>query len=50
MVWDIGPVNEYGAQSAIISFVGVVIPKEYELRRQSHFIFISRCVATKKEI
>jgi hypothetical protein len=25
MVWNIGPVNEYEAQSAIIPFVGIII-------------------------
>jgi len=49
MVWNIGPVNEYEAQSAIIPFVGIIIRKEYELRQQCHFIFISRRVATPKE-
>jgi hypothetical protein len=24
MVWNIGPVNEYGAQNAIITFVGAL--------------------------
>jgi hypothetical protein len=42
MVWKIGPVNEYEAQSAIIPIVGIIIRKEYELRQQCHFIFISR--------
>jgi hypothetical protein len=32
MVWNIGPVNEYGAQSAIIPFFGIIIRKENELR------------------
>jgi hypothetical protein len=27
IVWNIGPVNEYGAQSAIITFVRVIIRK-----------------------
>jgi hypothetical protein len=40
---------ECEAQSAIIPFVGIVIRKGYEQRQQSHFIFISRRVATKKE-
>jgi hypothetical protein len=48
MLWCIGLVNEYEAQSAIIPFVSIIIRKEYELR-QCHFIFISRRVATKKE-
>jgi hypothetical protein len=26
-----GPVNEYGAQTAIIPFVGIIIRKDYEL-------------------
>jgi hypothetical protein len=48
MVWNIGPVNEYEAQSVIISFVGIIIQKEYELR-QCHLSSISRRVATKKQ-
>jgi hypothetical protein len=50
MVWNIGAVNEYEAQSAIIPFVGLTIRKEYELLQQCHFIFISQRAATKKEI
>jgi hypothetical protein len=49
MLWNIVLVNEYEAQSAIIAFVNI-IRKEYELRQKCHFIFISRRVATKKEI
>jgi hypothetical protein len=49
MVWNIGPVNEYEAQSAIIPFVVIIIRKEYELRQQCHLSFVSRRVATKKE-
>jgi hypothetical protein len=49
IVWNIGPVNEYEVQSAIIPFVGIIIRKEYKLRQQCHFIFISRHVATKKK-
>jgi hypothetical protein len=49
MVWNIGPVNEYEAQSAIISSVSIIIRKEYEIRQQCHFVFISRRVATSKE-
>jgi hypothetical protein len=49
MVWNIGPVNECETQSAITPFIGIIIPKEYELRQQCHFIFISQCVATKKK-
>jgi hypothetical protein len=49
MVWNIVPVNEYEAQSAIIPFVDIIIRKQYELRQQCHFVFISRRVATKKE-
>jgi hypothetical protein len=51
MVWNNGPVNEYEAQSEIIHFVSLIIMrKEHELRQQGHLIFISQCVATKKEI
>jgi hypothetical protein len=50
MVWNIGPVNEFEAKSAIIPFVGIIILKEYELGQQFHFIFISRRTATQKEI
>jgi hypothetical protein len=46
MVWNAGPVNEYEAQSKIILFVGIIIRKEYELRQQWQFVFISRRVAT----
>jgi hypothetical protein len=49
MAWNTGPVNESEAQSAIIPFVGI-IQKEYELRQQCNLIFISRRVATPKEI
>jgi hypothetical protein len=49
MVRNIGPVNEYEARSARIPFVCIIIRKEYELRQQRHFVFISRRVATKKE-
>jgi hypothetical protein len=31
MVWNIGPVNEYKAQGAIISFVDIIIRNEYGL-------------------
>jgi hypothetical protein len=51
MVGNIGPVIEYEAHSAIISFVGIIIRNEYELRQQCHFFFISsssRRVGTKK--
>jgi hypothetical protein len=34
-VWNIGPVNEYEAQSAIIHFVGIIIQKEYELQNNA---------------
>jgi hypothetical protein len=50
MVWNIGPVNGYKAQSAIFPFVGIIIRKEYELRQQYHFSFISRRVVTPKEM
>jgi hypothetical protein len=42
--------KRYGilSQSAIIPFVGTTIRKEYELRQQCHFIFITRRVATPK--
>jgi hypothetical protein len=49
MVWSIGPVNEFEAQSAFIPFVGIIMTKEQELRQEFHFIFISRRLATKKE-
>jgi hypothetical protein len=49
MVWNIGPVNEYEAQSAIIPIVGEIIRKGYELRKQCFLIFISRRVVTPKE-
>jgi hypothetical protein len=50
MVWNIGPVNEYEAQGAIIPFVGIIIRKEYELRQHCHFVFFFiRRVVTKKE-
>jgi hypothetical protein len=29
MVWNIGPVNEYEAQSPIIPFIGIIIRKGY---------------------
>jgi hypothetical protein len=47
--WNIGPVNECEAQSVIIPFVGIIIRKEYELRQQCHFVFISQRVATMKQ-
>jgi hypothetical protein len=31
MAWNIGPVNEYEAQSVIILFIDIIIQKEYEL-------------------
>jgi hypothetical protein len=40
MVWNIGPVNEYEAQSATIPFVCITTRKEYELRQQCHFILL----------
>jgi hypothetical protein len=49
MVWNTGTINEYEAQSTIIPFVGIIILKEYELRQQCHFAFISRCVLTPQE-
>jgi hypothetical protein len=48
MVWNIGLVNEYDAQSATIPFVGIIIRKEYELQQQCHFIVINRRVVTQK--
>jgi hypothetical protein len=48
IVWTIGPVNEYEAQTAIIPFVGVITRKQYVLRQQCHFVFISRRVGTKE--
>jgi hypothetical protein len=48
MVWNIGPLNECKAQSAIIPLVGIMIRKQYELRQKCHFVFVSRRVATKK--
>jgi hypothetical protein len=47
-IW--GPVNEYETQSETVPFVGIIIRKEYELRQQCNFLFISRRVATPKEI
>jgi hypothetical protein len=44
-VWNIDPVSEYEARSAIMRFVGITIRKGYELRQQCDFIFI----VTKKE-
>jgi hypothetical protein len=49
MAGIICPGNEYKAQSAIVLFIRIVIRKGYELRQQCHLIFISRCVATKKQ-
>jgi mitochondrial fission protein ELM1 len=49
MLWNIGPVNEYEAQSAVIPFICIIIRKEYELRQQSHLIFISRRVPQRKK-
>jgi hypothetical protein len=49
VIWNIGLVNEYEVQRAIISFVGIIIRKQYELPQQCHFVFISRRVATPKE-
>jgi hypothetical protein len=37
MVWNTGPENEQEGQSAIISFVNIIIRKEYVLRQQYHF-------------
>jgi hypothetical protein len=48
MVLNIGSINEYEAQSAIIPSVGVIIRKEYELRQQCHFVFIIRRATTMK--
>jgi hypothetical protein len=31
MVWNIGPVTEYEARSAIIPFIGIIIRKEHDL-------------------
>jgi hypothetical protein len=33
-VWNIGPVNEYEAQSVVIPFVGIIIRKGYEMRKK----------------
>jgi hypothetical protein len=49
MLWNIGSVNEYGAQSAIIPFFGIIIREEYELRQQCHLIYISWPTVTPKE-
>jgi hypothetical protein len=38
--WNIGPVNKYETQGAIIPFVGIIIRKEYELRQQCNFILL----------
>jgi hypothetical protein len=40
MVRNIGPVNDYEAHSAVIPFVCIIIPKQYELRQQCHFILL----------
>jgi hypothetical protein len=45
---NIGSINEYEAQGAIIPFVGVIIRKGYELRQQCDIFFISRRISTKK--
>jgi hypothetical protein len=49
MVWNIGLVNEYEAQSAIIPCVGIIIQNKYVMQQQCHFIFITQCVVTPKE-
>jgi hypothetical protein len=49
MLWNIGPVGEYEAQSAIIPVICIIIRKFYELLRQWHFVFISLRVANKNE-
>jgi hypothetical protein len=49
MLWNTGIVNEYEARSAIMPFVGIIIRKEYELRQQCHFTFISKRVATQQK-
>jgi hypothetical protein len=49
MVWNICPVNEYEAQSAIIPFAGIIVQKEYELRQDCHFMLIFLRVATPKD-
>jgi hypothetical protein len=40
MVWTVGTVSEYYPQSAIISFVSIIIRKEYKPRQQCHFILL----------
>jgi hypothetical protein len=49
MVWNIGPVNEHEAQSAIISLFDVIIRKEYKLRQQCHLIFLVGVLQQRKE-
>jgi hypothetical protein len=50
VAWDIGRVNEYEAQSAIIPFVGITIRKQCELQQQCLFLFISRRVAVYSSV
>jgi hypothetical protein len=46
---EYGSVNEHEAQSATIPFVGIIIRKEYELRQQSHFIFLVDVLRHRKK-
>jgi hypothetical protein len=49
MVWNIGPVNEYEAQNAIIPFVGTIIRNEYKMRAQCHFILLVGVLRQRKK-
>jgi hypothetical protein len=49
MVWDIGPVSEYEAQSTMIHFIGIIIQQQYELRQQCHFIVIVGVLRQRKQ-
>jgi hypothetical protein len=49
MLWNIGPVNEHEAQSAIIYIVGIIIRKECELRQQCHLILLVSMLRQRKK-
>jgi hypothetical protein len=48
MAWNVGRVNEYEAQIAVISFVGIIIRKEFELR-QYHLILLVGVLRHRKK-
>jgi hypothetical protein len=51
MVWNIGPVNEYEAQSAIIPFVGTIIRKNIRCEHNViSFLLVGVLRQRKKEI